>query len=56
LYAIKNFFGCGDVVSNKGNKSDTIMEYRVRGINNFSNIIIPFFEHNPLYSKKKQDF
>jgi len=32
------------------------MEYRVRGLDNFSNIIIPFFDLNPLLSKKKQDF
>lgn len=56
LFSIQKFFGCGIVVSNKGNKSNDILEYRVRGLSNFSNIIIPFFDKNPLLSKKKYDF
>ena len=56
LNDIKDFFGCGDVCSNKGKNSTLILEYRVRGLSNFSNIIIPFFDSNPLLTKKKQDY
>jgi hypothetical protein len=52
LYALKEFFRCGVVRSNHGDR----MAYRVRGIKHLSEIIIPFFMRYPLKSKKKMDF
>ena len=52
LYALKHFFGCGVVRQNHGDR----MAYRVRGIENLRERIIPFFEKHPLKTKKHIDF
>lgn len=52
LYALKQFFGCGVVRQNHGDR----MAYRVRGVEHLAERIIPFFEKHPLKSKKHLDF
>ncbi len=52
LYALKQFFGCGVVRQNHGDR----MAYRVRGIKHLQERIIPFFEKHSLKSKKHLDF
>ena len=52
LYSLKQFFGCGVVRSNHGNR----MAYRVRDINHLNRIVIPFFEKHSLKTKKNLDF
>lgn len=55
LYAIKDFFGHGMVVSNKA-KNSNIYEYRVRKFETLCNIVVPFFESNGLLTTKKFNF
>lgn len=52
LYALKQFFGCGVVRRNHGDR----VAYRVRNIQHLRERIIPFFEKHPLKSKKQVDF
>ena len=52
LYALKDYFGCGVVRTNHGDR----MAYRVRGIKHLLEHIIPFFIKHPLKSKKNIDF
>ena len=52
LHALKEFFGCGVVRSNHGDR----MTYRVRGLNHLNERIVPFFEQHSLKSKKRVDF
>ena len=52
LYALKQFFGCGVVRRNHGDR----MAFRVRNIQHLRERIIPFFEKHPLKSKKQVDF
>jgi hypothetical protein len=52
LQALKQFFGCGVVRRNHGER----MAYRVRGLDHLSEKIVPFFEQHPLKSKKRIDF
>lgn len=52
LYALKDYFGCGVVRTNHGDR----MAYRVRGIKHLLEHIIPFFVKHPLKSKKNVDF
>ena len=52
LYALKQFFGCGVVRVNHGDR----MAYRVRKIEHLKGRIIPFFEQYMLKSKKHVDF
>ncbi len=52
LYALKQFFGCGVVRRNHGDR----MAFRVRNIQHLRERIIPFFEKHPLKSKKRVDF
>ncbi len=52
LHALKQFFGCGVVRRNHGDR----MAYRVRNIQHLRERIIPFFEKHPLKSKKQVDF
>lgn len=44
LYALKDYFQCGVVRTNHGDR----MCYRVRGQKNLVNQILPFFEKHPL--------
>jgi hypothetical protein len=52
LHAMKQFFGCGVVRSNHGDR----MCYRVRKLEHLLQIILPFFEKHPLKTRKQQDF
>ena len=52
LYAIKEFFGCGVVRVNHGDR----MCYRVRDIKHLAEIIVPFFSEHPLKTIKNVDF
>ena len=52
LHALKQFFGCGGVRSNHGDR----MAYRVRSLEHLKTIIVPFFMKHPLKSKKCMDF
>ena len=52
LFALKSFFGCGVVRTNHGER----MAYRVRRLEHLREIIVPFFEKNPLKTQKYVDF
>lgn len=52
LYAIKEFFKCGVVRPNHGDR----FCYRVRNLKHLTQIIIPFFEKNSLKTMKKYNF
>jgi hypothetical protein len=52
LYALKQFFGCGVVRRNHGER----LAYRVRSLDHLNEKIVPFFEKHPLKSKKRVDF
>ena len=52
LHALKQFFGCGVVRVNHGDR----MAYRVRKFEHLMQRIVPFFEQYPLCSKKWVDF
>lgn len=52
LYGLKTYWGCGVVRKNHGDR----MCYRVRGFENLSEKIIPFFEKHKLKTKKRLDF
>lgn len=52
LHALKDFFGCGVVRRNHGDR----MAYRVRGKEHLLKRIVPFFFKHPLKSKKHLDF
>ena len=52
LHALKQFFGCGVVRTNHGDR----MAYRVRALEHLNERVIPFFEQHPLKSKKRIDF
>ena len=52
LYALKEFFKCGIVKVNQGDR----MCYCVRNLGHLFNIILPFFEKYPLKTIKKFNF
>jgi LAGLIDADG endonuclease len=52
LHAIKDFFGCGVVRTNHGDR----MCFRVRKLEHLNKIVIPFFEKHLLKTRKRQDF
>ncbi len=52
LYAFKDFFQCGVVRVNHGDR----MAYRVRNLKQLEQIIIPFFEKHPLKTLKNINF
>jgi hypothetical protein len=52
LHALKNYFKCGVVRVNHGDR----MCYRVRGHANLMQVILPFFEKHKLKTKKRIDF
>lgn len=52
LHKIKNFFGCGVVRNNH----DERLAYRVRSVEHLIRTILPFFDRNPLQSRKRQDY
>jgi LAGLIDADG endonuclease len=52
LHALKAYFGCGVVRVNHGER----MAYRVRGIKDLNEHIVPFFVKHPLKTRKNVDF
>ena len=52
LHALKSHFMCGVVRVNHGDR----MAYRVRGITDLNQHIVPFFSKHPLKTKKNVDF
>ncbi len=52
LHALKGHFGCGVVRVNHGDR----MAYRVRGIKDLSELIVPFFNKHPLKTRKNVEF
>ena len=52
LHAIKQYFDCGVVRSNHGDR----MCYRVRKLEHLADRIVPFFERHDLKTRKRQDF
>ncbi len=52
LYALKDYFECGVVRVNHGDR----MAYRVRKFKNLRDNIVPFFMKHPLKTKKNVDF
>ena len=52
LYGLKEFFGCGSVDPNRGDRK----AFRIRGYENVAKYVIPFFEKYKLKSKKRVDF
>ena len=51
LRKLQSFFGCGTVGVNNGDR----MEFRVRGIENLTEIV-EFFERHPLQTRKLNDY
>ena len=52
LHALKEFFGCGVVRKNHGDR----LAFRVRGHENLRDRIVPFFDEHPLQSQKRIDY
>ncbi len=52
LYALKDFFGCGVVRNNHGDR----LAFRVRKFEHLKTIIVPFFVKHALKTKKNTDF
>jgi len=52
LHALKAHFGCGVVRRNHGDR----MAYRVRGLEQLTTLIVPFFLKHPLKTQKRLDF
>ena len=53
LQIIHKFFDCGGIRYSKG---DGTYKYETRSIQDIKNKILPFFEENNLFTKKKEDF
>lgn len=55
---IQDFFGCGRLFINRrhDNHRENLYRYCVRARKDLVEIIIPFFEDNPLRTAKKKDF
>ena len=58
LEAIKEYFGCGNIVLNKryDNHTEDLYRYCVRSISELNTVIVPFFEQFPLRTFKQNDF
>lgn len=52
LYALKNYFKCGEVNPNHGDRK----AFRVRNQETLAKVIIPFFDKHKLKTKKRIDF
>ena len=52
LHALKEFFGCGVVRKNHGDR----LAFRVRGHEHLRDRIVPFFDEHPLQTQKRFDF
>lgn len=59
LYQLKRFFGCGKIYFQKENRPNhqQCYRYEVNNRSDLENVIIPFFERNPLkFISKRNDF
>ena len=56
LDLIKQRFGCGYIRENHRQSKDTCLVYVVRNRRHLLEIVIPFFETQPLLSSKHEDF
>lgn len=59
LYALKNFFGCGNVYFQKDTRKNhqNCYRYEVANRNDITSVIIPFFKkHPPRFKSKQNDF
>lgn len=58
LEMIRDFFGCGRIYRNRrhDNHHEDLMSYQVQRGFDLRNVIVPFFEANPLRSAKYEDF
>jgi LAGLIDADG DNA endonuclease family protein len=54
LEALRGFFGCGRITPKGPNSS--VMTYSVYRRSDLESVIVPFFEHHPLLSRKQEDF
>jgi hypothetical protein len=53
LLLMQKHFGCGSI---RPDRSDSTLKFEVRSLNDLVEVIIPFFEANPLLSSKQRDF
>jgi len=58
LEKVKNFFGVGKIYINRrhDNHKEDMYNYKVTNREDLLHVIIPFFEHNPLWTAKQNDF
>jgi hypothetical protein len=58
LHELREFFGVGQVLINKryDNHKEHLYRYVVRSRKELLEVIIPFFQQNPMHSSKQQDF
>jgi len=58
LEKVKNFFGVGKIYINRrhDNHKEDMYNYKVTNREDLLRIIIPFFEQNPLWTAKQNDF
>ncbi len=58
LEEVKNFFGVGKIYVNRrhDNHKEDMYNYKVANRDELINVIIPFFEQNPLWTAKQNDF
>ena len=58
LKELKKFFQCGSIYINRrhDNHKEDLYRYCVRKLDDLQNVIIPFFQQNPLKTVKNNDF
>jgi hypothetical protein len=56
LYALKNYFGCGNVGINRKDSTSTRYHYRCKSVKDLKEKILPFFEKHKLKTKKGVEF
>lgn len=56
LHALKEYFQCGSVSVNRKDQHGTRYHFRVKSVKDLQEKIIPFFEKQPLKTKKNVEF
>ena len=58
LELIQNFFACGKIYRNRrhDNHREDLMSFQVSRWDDLRNVIVPFFDANPLRTAKREDF
>jgi hypothetical protein len=58
LELLKDFFGCGSIYRNRrfDNHKEDLFVFNVYRLSDLTNIIVPFFEANPLRTAKLEEF